>query len=93
MNSVRNTILNLPYFLSMVLNTFKLPLPEQDSDFKPRATEIGMLSNASSANSHAEPPHSQTASATLTLKPLKIGSKPSFAGLILLTKHFFREAP
>lgn len=79
---------NSPCFSSMELNTSKLRWLELDSDFKPNTMEIGMLSNERFVNSSVVPPRSRTASATLSLKPLKRGSKHLLPGTMLQTKHY-----
>ena len=90
-NSARNTTSKLPCFSSMAPSISKLHSAEQGSDFKCVATEIGTLSNGSSANSNAEPRRSRTVSVTSTQKPPNHGSKPSLTGTILLTKHDVRH--
>jgi hypothetical protein len=55
----------------MALKTSKLRWPELAYDFKLNRMEIGTPSNESFENSNVERPHSQTVSATYSLKLLK----------------------
>ena len=81
---LKNTMSNLPCFSSMALNTSKLRWPELHSDFKLNGLEIGTPSNEFFESSSVALPPSQTASATLSRKPPKIGSKQSVANATII---------
>ncbi len=87
-NFVRNTTSNPPCFWLIALNTSKLRWPEQASDVKLNAMEIGTPSNGFFEKLNAELPRSRTVSATVGHKLPKIGSKHLLPGSMLLTKHY-----